>query len=109
MNSQKNIQDELRSLESNLPFNNNTTYSVPEGYFEGLAASVLAKVKGSDASVQAELGELSPLLAGIPKVTPYSVPFFYFEENTQLIPDFSQEPQLSVLNAISKKTNRILI
>lgn len=102
MSSQKHIQDELKSLETGLPFNNNPAFSVPEGYFEGLAASLLAKVKNSEVSGQAELGVLSPLLAGIPKVTPYSVPLFYFEENTELIPDFSKEPDISFLNSVGK-------
>ena len=74
MRSQTNIKDELKSLESGLPVTDNPAFSVPEGYFEGLASSVLAKVKASEASVQKELAEISPLLAGIPKVTPYSVP-----------------------------------
>ena len=81
MSSQKDIQDELKSLESSLPFSNSQPFSVPDGYFEGFAAVVLAKVKGSEMSPDAEMRELSPLLAGIPKITPYSVPLSYFEEN----------------------------
>lgn len=102
MNSQKNIQDELKSLQSGLPVTNDPVLSVPKGYFEGLASSILAKVKASEASVQTELAELSPLLAGISKVTPYSVPLFYFEQNAELIPDFSEEPQFTFLNSVSK-------
>lgn len=85
MNRQKHIQDELKSLQSTLPLINNPVFSVPEGYFEGLAVSVLAKVRSSELSAKAELGELSPLLAGIPKVTPYSVPSSYFDQ-TPYIP-----------------------
>ncbi|MDB5207132.1 MAG: hypothetical protein JWR72_2207 [Flavisolibacter sp.] len=102
MSNQKNIQDELNSLESGLTVNNDQVFSVPEGYFEGFASSLLAKVKASEVSAQTELAELSPLLAGIPKVTPYSVPFFYFEQNAALIPDFSEDPQLSFLSEIGK-------
>ena len=81
MSSQKHIQDELRSLGSDLPTSNNHPFSVPEGYFDGLSAAILAKVKGMDNAIQAELAELSPLLAGIPKQTPYSVPTSYFDES----------------------------
>lgn len=103
MSNQKNIQDELKNLESGLPFINNPVFSVPNGYFEGLASSVLAKVKASEASAaQVELAELSPLLAGIPRAMPYSVPLFYFEENASFIPEFSQNPQLSLLDSIGK-------
>ena len=103
MSSQKHIQDELKSLESNLSFNNNQPFSVPDGYFDGLAASVLAKIKSSEASAKSELGELSPLLAGIPKVTPYSVPFSYFQENVETVPGLIQEPTSLVLSNIGKE------
>lgn len=103
MSSQKNIQEELNSLQSGLPVTNGRPFSVPEDYFEGLASSVLAKVKASDASAQSELAEISPLLAGISKVMPYSVPLFYFEQNAELIPGFSEEPQLSFLGSVGKE------
>jgi hypothetical protein len=103
MSNQKNIQNELKALESGLPFNNNQPFSVPEGYFEGLAAEVLAKVKGSEVSAEAELGELSPLLAGIPKITPYSVPFSYFQENVENGPGLVQAKESAVLAYIGKE------
>jgi hypothetical protein len=103
MSSQENIQNELNSLKSGLPLSTNQVFSVPEGYFEGFASALLAKVKASEASAQTELEELSPLLASIPKVMPYSLPFSYFEQNSGLIPDFSQDPRLSVLNTIGKE------
>jgi len=85
MSSRNAIQDELKSLGSSLPVTDNPFFSVPQGYFEELADSILAKVKASEIlTPQAELNELSPLLAGIPKVTPYSVPSFYFEEAFKL-------------------------
>ncbi len=102
MSNQAHIQDELRSFDSNLPFNNSQPFLVPEGYFEGLAASVLAKIKSSEASVQKELEGLSPLLAGISKTMPYSVPLFYFEQNSEALPDL-HEPDLSFLNGIGKQ------
>jgi hypothetical protein len=55
-------------------------FTVPEGYFENFAASVLAKIR-SQPSVPAadELAELSPVLAAIPKRQPYHVPEDYFQ------------------------------
>lgn len=102
MSNQKNIQDELKGLESSLPVNNNQPFSVPEGYFEGLAAAILAKVKINEYPVQAELDEISPLLAGIPKRMPYSVPFSYFEENIVSINGRSEETDSRVLTAVGK-------
>jgi|GEM_PF-859708 len=102
MSSQKHIQDELRSLGSDLPTSNNHPFSVPEGYFDGLAANILAKVKGNENSAQAELAELSPLLAGIPKQTPYSVPTSYFEENLVGGITVLKEEESLVLKTIGK-------
>ena len=46
MTNQNNIQDELRSMNSELPVENSqNTFSVPQGYFDGLAASIITKVK----------------------------------------------------------------
>jgi hypothetical protein len=62
----------------------------------------LAKVKSSELSVQTELGELSPLLAGIPKITPYSVPPLYFEQNVNNLPVFTEEAESPLLTTIGK-------
>jgi len=100
MSSRNTIQDELRSLNSGLPVTNSPSFSVPESYFEGLAAIILAKIKSSEVSTHTELDELSPLLAGIPKVTPYSVPSSFFEENLRnisLIGDETESPILAVI------------
>jgi hypothetical protein len=102
MSSQKHIQDELRSLGSSLPFNTTHPYSVPEGYFDGLAATILAKVKSKEVSAAAELDEISPLLAGIPKIIPYSVPSSYFEENAKNVAYIAGETESPTLNAIGK-------
>lgn len=104
MSSQKHIQDELRSLGIGLPVNNNQPFSVPEGYFDGLAARILAKVKSMEGSAQSELEEISPLLAGISKQTPFSVPSSYFEENLTGIGAVSGELEESqVLATIGKE------
>jgi hypothetical protein len=81
MNSHDAIQQELNDLRSSLPFDDKEqpVFTVPEGYFENFAASVWAKIKNqSDRSVADELEHLSPVLAAIPKTTPFSVPGGYF-------------------------------
>lgn len=74
------ILQELKELGSSLPaYPVRTGYAVPEGYFDGLAADILLQVKALDAeSPAAELAILSPLLSGLSKKTPYTVPGDYF-------------------------------
>lgn len=103
MDDQNNIQDELRSLNSSLPVNNNPyPFSVPEGYFDGLAERILATVKEQSTSAADELQALSPLLAGLSKEMPYSVPEGYFERNAAQPPFFLTEEESPVLAAIGK-------
>lgn len=102
MNNQKNIQEELRSLESGLPVNNIQPFAVPENYFNGLAEVILKKVKNMEASAQAELIELSPLLAGIPKLTPYAVPSSYFEDTLENSTGVFLESDSIVLDSIDR-------
>ncbi len=105
MSSQKNIQDELISLGSNLPVNNNLPFSVPEGYFEELADALLAKVKSTNNdAAQTELSELSPLLAGLSKQMPYTVPVSYFENNAKDLDTLTQETDSAILAAIGNHT-----
>jgi len=105
MNSRNTIQDELNALNSRLDSNSNNPYSVPEGYFDSLAASVLAKIKGeTPVSVMEELVQLSPLLAGIPKKMPYAVPEDYFQSNINSLKAFTSESEESlVLSFIEKE------
>ena len=53
--------------------------SVPPGYFDGLAGSILAKVKALDESATGEIAGLSPLLAGLQQHNVFTVPNGYFE------------------------------
>jgi hypothetical protein len=105
MNSRNTIQDELNELNSGLNSNSNNPYSVPEGYFEGLAASVLAKIKGeTPVSAMEELVRLSPFLAGIPKKMPYSIPEDYFQSNIEGLKAFTSESEESlVLSFVDKE------
>ena len=94
--SQKNIQDELRGLGISLP-EAGMPYSVPEGYFDGLAEAILTRIKSSNLSVKDELESLSPLLSGISKTMPYSVPENYFNTVTEDIPVLIHDDEASAL------------
>lgn len=101
MNSRIHILEELRELNSSLPAHaKEPVFTVPEGYFDGFAASVLAKIKATAAaSVNEELSTLSPLLAAIPKKMPYSTPENYFDELAASLPAMRNEDILpSVLS-----------
>lgn len=82
MSQNNNILQELKELESSLPgYAGQPIYSVPDGYFEGVAQQVLNKVKALEAENAAdELNYLSPVLSAVSKKMPYEVPVGYFEE-----------------------------
>ncbi len=104
MDNQNNIQDELKSLNSSLPVNNSPNpFSVPEGYFDGLAARILAKIKEQSFSAADELQELSPLLAGLSKKLPYTLPEDYFNKNIAGLSSFLKEEESSVLALVGKQ------
>lgn len=75
------ILQELSELKSSLagiaPKN---IYTVPVGYFDGLAEKMLNRIKAMEAGNAAEeLSHLSPLLNKISKQLPYAVPLGYFK------------------------------
>jgi hypothetical protein len=77
LNEVKEISPVVAQVGFQLP------YEVPAGYFEGLAAQVLARVKANEAATaKEELEVLSPLLSGLSKKNPFSTPEGYFEELT---------------------------
>ena len=81
MTRKDNILQELNELNSTLAtITPQNPYAVPVGYFDGLAARVLNRIKAMEAANAAEeLGYLSPVLSDISKQIPYSVPQGYFE------------------------------
>ncbi|MET0466487.1 MAG: hypothetical protein ABW007_25235 [Chitinophagaceae bacterium] len=107
------IREELQELNSSLVSSSDPLgYTVPEGYFSGLAAEIMTRIKADEAATPAtELEQLSPLLAGISKKNVYSVPDGYFAE---LDPSFawvkdedasSETAQLSpLLGGLSRKS-----
>lgn len=64
----------MAQVGSNLP------YQVPQGYFDGLAQAILRRIKTDSFDARQEVETLSPLLAGLNKKMPFSVPDDYFTE-----------------------------
>jgi hypothetical protein len=107
MNSHNNIEDELRGLNSGLPAHpDKNPFSVPEGYFEGLAGSIMAKIKGVESvTASEEIASLSPLLAGISRNMPYAIPENYFQSNLDELPYMvGDDPQSAILTLIERVT-----
>lgn len=103
MTNQNNIQDELKGMNSNLPVNGSgAPFSVPESYFDGLAATILAKAKAQDDTPVQELAALSPFLASLPRTMPYNLPEGYFEENLSGLAFLSEEKESPLLNSVGK-------
>lgn len=82
MKPQNAIQNELNDLGSHLPPDKSQpVFTVPEGYFDNFAASVLATIHSRQAAtVTDELAALSPVLAALPRQSPYTVPEHYFAD-----------------------------
>jgi hypothetical protein len=104
MNSRNHIQDELNDMGSSLPFNPaGSPYFVPDGYFEGLAASVLAKVHSEEISAAAEIAALSPLLSGISRSMPHHVPEGFFQATMEELPLITAADESSVVLSFIEK------
>lgn len=80
--AKNDIIQELSELESslgNVPAGN--IYSVPQGYFDGLAGVVMNRIKAINSTTpREELNYLSPFLNSISRELPFSVPGDYFRE-----------------------------
>ncbi len=85
MNIRDTITQELTALNSTLPPVIKPVFSVPEGYFENFASSVLKKMKAAELP-EDELAVESPLLAGLSRQMPFSVPVDYFSSLAYEIP-----------------------
>lgn len=109
MSNQHHIQDELRDMNSELPHSGAPNpLSVPEGYFDGLASSILDRIKGGTAAnpseAAAETAALSPLLASLSRQMPYSLPEGYFGQTVSDLPLLVREEESSpVLQAIGRE------
>ena len=69
--ARKDIIQELNELGSSLTGTlSQNVYSVPEGYFEAFASSVLSRINAENES---------PFLSELTKSNPYKVPVGYFD------------------------------
>lgn len=105
MNNRNTIQEELRELDSSLAvvMSPSTPFEVPQGYFEGLAGSIMNRIK-SVSETGDELSELSPLLASIPRKMPYSVPEGYFNTDLDPLSLVKEEKDTALLSLIERVT-----
>lgn len=88
MTNRNIILNELKESGSFLGnYDPQNTYTVPNGYFEGLPTQILNRIKALEAAnVKEELEYLSPLLSnGVSKEMPYSVPAGFFQNLTEAI------------------------
>ena len=81
MTQKDNILQELSELDSVLATAELApVYTVPPGYFEGLAATVLNRIRAMEAATPIEeLDHLSAFVGTMSRELPYSVPAGYFE------------------------------
>ena len=70
-----------------------TKPSVPEGYFDSLPGILLSKIKAVENT--SELSEIAPVLAGLDRKMPYTVPKGYFEIEP-VIPFKNEAPVISL-------------
>lgn len=74
---------------------------LPEGYFDSLPGNILAKIEGTFAH---ELQQLSPLLSSIKKVNPFIVPDNYFDQTVEAFNLLKGEDELpAILENIQRK------
>jgi hypothetical protein len=71
---------------------------VPDGYFESLPGNILKKIYALENDINAELKEISPILAGIESKETYSVPAGYFNGLTFL----NKQKELAKVTSINK-------
>lgn len=105
MSQKDNILEELRDLNSSLAQQKpGNIYQVPAGYFDGLAAQVLGRIKAFETNDPVEeLNHLSPFLSKVSKKMPYAIPQDYFEMLDLVTENAKEElssisPLLSSLN-----------
>lgn len=80
MTQKDNILQELADLNSDLLLHQQNPYTIPAGYFDGLSAQVLIRIKAMEADNSAvELNSLSPFLSAVSRQMPYSIPAGYFD------------------------------
>ena len=74
-----------------------TPYAVPVGYFNNFTGKLMERISLEKRSVSnndavQEIAEISPLLAGLQKKNPYSLPPGYFETWKAALPESEKKP-----------------
>lgn len=102
------VLQKIRSAEMLAPgfdaFSKKDSYTVPAGYFDGLAGNILAKVKastGTENEIANELAAIAPALARISRRTPYAVPAGYFD-NLQVKPATAPAKVITMQSRVAK-------
>ena len=82
MTQKDNILKELLELNSELAaISRENIFKVPAGYFDGLAAEILKKIRALESGNEAEKADfLSTLATDLSKQTPYATPAGYFND-----------------------------
>ena len=79
METRSTILNELREISPTVAQAGNTMpYQVPQGYFEGLAAQILNRIRTEAMNAKDETETLSPLLGSLSKKMPFEIPSDYF-------------------------------
>ena len=93
MTQRDNILQELNELNSTLgTVDPQNVYTVPFGYFDGLATQILNRIKALQAkNAVEELGYLSPALSNISRQVPYDVPAGFFEGLSEKVMELVRE------------------
>ena len=74
------IETELKArISADGFYGSKPSFSIPHGYFDGLAGSILQKIKAEENETGGELNAISTLVAGIGNENVYTVPQGYFE------------------------------
>lgn len=81
METRNPILSELQAISRAVAeINPHNVYQVPPGYFEGLAETILNRLKTNALDPKEELETISPLLNSLSRKLPYEVPQGFFSE-----------------------------
>jgi len=95
MSVRPTIENELHELNSRIPAGlSQNPYSVPAGYFEGLAGQALAEIRRRE--TLEELQGLAPTLSGLSREIPYATPVGYFNRSVQTPGPAEPTPVVSI-------------
>ncbi len=72
-------------------------YSIPEGYFAQFETQLFHKIFEQETAVSEEIETLSPLLAGLKKEQPFSLPTGYFNSDAFARQVQEQQPQVKAI------------